>query len=215
MVNPTQVGAGLNGVAGIPQAAGNGLGNSPSSFGQSASSFGQSNSGFGQSNSGLGNSTTAGGNNQNTSDTSNTDSGNPGTPAAGDQTAASNKQPGDQIAGQNFGGAPIIGVASATKITTPTYHEFNHKKKYKDWLFVYDPALDRGQLITTPYQPQLAMFGQQGAPNLNGQINGQGANGGAFGTGQPPAGMQNNPNLNSGGFGNSTQQQPSSPPQQQ
>ncbi len=40
------------------------------------------------------------------------------------------------------------------------YREFNHKKKYKDWAFVYDPAQDRGRLITTPYQPQLQGFGQ-------------------------------------------------------
>jgi hypothetical protein len=100
-------------------------------------------------------------------------------------------------------------VASLSK--NETIREFNHKKKYDEWQFVYDPATDRGGLITTPYQP-LAAFGQMGqTPNLNGQING--TSGGAFGTGQPPAGMQNNPNLPpSGGYGNPNQ--PSNPPQQ-
>jgi hypothetical protein len=63
----------------------------------------------------------------------------------------------------------------------------------------------------------MAAFGQMGmTPNLNGQINGAGSS--PFGTGQPPAGMQNNPNLPaSGGFGNSGfgNSNPSSPPQQQ
>jgi hypothetical protein len=56
-------------------------------------------------------------------------------------------------------------VASTSK--DPTIREFDKKKKYNEWQFLYDPSLDRGMLITTPYQPQLQMFGT-GPQNLNG-----------------------------------------------
>jgi len=68
---------------------------------------------------------------------------------------------------QTFGGLPIVGVASTSK--GPTIREFDKKKKYNDWLFVYDPSLDRGLLITTPYQPQLQMFGMM-PQNVNGPV---------------------------------------------
>ena len=60
---------------------------------------------------------------------------------------------------------PVVGVASTSKATT--IREFDKKKKYNEWSFVYDPSLDRGLLITTPYQPQLQMFGN-GPQNVNG-----------------------------------------------
>jgi hypothetical protein len=60
---------------------------------------------------------------------------------------------------------PIVGVASTSK--APTIRQFDKKKKYNEWSFLYDPSLDRGQLITTPYQPQLQMFGA-GPQNVNG-----------------------------------------------
>ena len=102
-----------------------------------------------------------------------------------------------------------MGVASTKKDTT--IREYNKKKKYNEWYFIYDPSMDRGGLITTPYQPQTqTAFGQQGMQNLNGQ----GSSGFGNATGMPPAGMQNNPNLpTSGGFGSPAQ--PSNPPQQQ
>jgi type II secretory pathway pseudopilin PulG len=106
--------------------------------------------------------------------------------------------------GQIIGG-PIIGVASTNK--DKTIREFNHKNKYKDWVFVYDPGLDVGHLITTPYQPQLLGFTQQ---NINGP-NGTGSIGNPNGI--SPQGTQNNPNSPStGGFG--TPNPPSSPPEQ-
>ena len=58
---------------------------------------------------------------------------------------------------QTFGGMPIVGVASTSK--APTIREFDKKKKYNEWQFIYDPNVDRGLLITTPYQPQMQMFG--------------------------------------------------------
>jgi type II secretory pathway pseudopilin PulG len=107
--------------------------------------------------------------------------------------------------GQIIGG-PIVGVASI--VPDKTIREFNHKNKYKDWVFVYDPAQDRGFLITTPYQPQLQGFGQQGTTNPNGQ------SGSGFGAGTSASGTQNNPStLPSGGYG--TPNPGSNPPPQQ
>lgn len=66
--------------------------------------------------------------------------------------------------GQTLGGMPIVGVSSTSK--EATVREFDKKKKYSEWQFVYDPTLDRGLLISTPYQPQ-QLFGM--APqNVNG-----------------------------------------------
>ncbi len=59
------------------------------------------------------------------------------------------------------GGGAIIGVASLSK--KKGIHEFNKKTAYNDWLFVYDPAQDRGQLLRGPYNPQ-AFVGQVGNP---------------------------------------------------
>ncbi len=129
------------------------------------------------------------------------DANSPGTPAAeiSDSGGLSNT---------TFGGAPIVGVASVSK--DPTIRIFDKKKKYNEWQFVYDPTMDRGLLITTPYQQQIG-FGVMGTPNLNNQINGPNAGGNSgFGS---PNGMQNtNPPANSG-FGNSNQ--PTDTPVQQ
>jgi len=50
-----------------------------------------------------------------------------------------------------------MGVASLSK--DKGIHEFNKKTDIKDWLFLYDPGQDRGQLLRGPYNPQ-AYFGQ-------------------------------------------------------
>jgi hypothetical protein len=100
----------------------------------------------------------------------------------------------NQLAPGQIIGGPIIGVASTSKETT--IREFNKKKKYKDWMFVYDPAQDLGRLITTPYQPQLQGFGSQGPQNANG------LNGTSTGTGTSAFGN---------GFGNSSNGQPNNP----
>jgi type II secretory pathway pseudopilin PulG len=130
---------------------------------------------------------------------------NPSATANG--TAGSNPLASGQIIG-----GPIIGVASTNK--DATIREFNHKKKYKDWVFIYDPAQDQGRLITTPYQPQLQGFGQQGAPNLNGQNGSSSGLGRGNALGSSHSGLQNNPTSpTTGGFG--TPSPPSNPPQQQ
>jgi len=116
---------------------------------------------------------------------------------------------GDQLSTQVFGGGPIIGVASLSK--TKGYREFNQKRKYNEWQFIYDPSADRGGLLMTPYQPLLQGFGQQGTQNLNGPNNGGNSpgNSSSFSTGtssgtmppppppaqQPPTGQ---PNYNEG-----------------
>jgi type II secretory pathway pseudopilin PulG len=127
--------------------------NSSSGFGNS-SSFGNSNS-FGQS----------------STQKSGSDSSQTGTDTNGSQSVSSSGNSDSSDHGssdqpvQTFGGMPIVGVASVSK--EPTIREFDKKKKYNEWQFVYDPSMDRGMLITTPYQPQLQMFGT-GPPILNG-----------------------------------------------
>ncbi|MBO0910945.1 MAG: hypothetical protein J2P13_04060 [Acidobacteria bacterium] len=64
-----------------------------------------------------------------------------------------------------FGGLPIVGVASTSK--HKSIREFNKKDHYDQWQFVYDPSSDRGGLLSTPNQPAIQgatqMGGQQGA----------------------------------------------------
>jgi type II secretory pathway pseudopilin PulG len=169
-------------------------------FAQTSGSGGNSNGGFGASS-----------NSQNGPGQQGTNSV-PGS----DATQASSQVQGtgnDSSSGQQLVvGGPIVGVASVSKKTT--IREFNHKKKYNEWQFVYDPTTDRGGLITTPYQPPLAGFGTQ--PALNGaQPAGNnsspfgGSNSSPFGQ---PSGFGNNANP---GGSSSPSQPPPNPPQQQ
>ena len=147
------------------------------------------------------------------------------TAAPGSSTGLNSGGSGDRLSNTTFGGAPIVGVASTSK--DKTIREFDKKKKYNEWQFVYDPTFDRGQLITTPYQPSLQQLGMQATPNVNGPngTNNPGQNGinnngfgNSFGNGfgnSPSAMQNNNPNQpNNGGFGNPTQP-PNNPPEQQ
>jgi type II secretory pathway pseudopilin PulG len=92
---------------------------------------------------------------------------------------ASTAQPG--------GGNAILGVASLSK--QPGIHEFDKKTAIKDWLFIYDPTQDRGQLLRGPYDPH-AYFGQFGSSNIGQPIGTPaGASGQQSGTvGTPAAG---------------------------
>src|SRR5580693_2611283 len=145
--SPIGANSGSNGPGGFSQS---------STFGSSSSSFGaNSNSSFGQ------NQPTPG------SLTTGSDPSQAGSLAgSGDQSGDAS---GTNSSGPNGAGPGNGNAGSNTPIKDSTIREFNHKKKYKDWVFVYDPAQDQGRLITTPYQPQLQAFGQPGAPNLNGQ----------------------------------------------
>jgi type II secretory pathway pseudopilin PulG len=109
------------------------------------------------------------------------------------------------LGSQVFGGGPIVGVVSFSK--QATIREFNHKRKYNEWQFIYDPATDRGGLLMTPNQPPIMGFGQPGTQNLGGQSSG------GLGTGLTPAGIQNTPNQPPGGLGTPTP--PNNPPEQQ
>jgi type II secretory pathway pseudopilin PulG len=80
-----------------------------------------------------------------------------------------NASASDKISNQTFGGGPVVGVVSASK--KDSIREFNHKKKYNEWQFIYDPSMDRGGLLNTPNQPPLQGFGNQNQP---GQIQNQG-----------------------------------------
>jgi type II secretory pathway pseudopilin PulG len=53
--------------------------------------------------------------------------------------------------GQNSAPQVIFGVASSSKLRS--IREFNHKDHYNQWLFFYDPALDRGYPIKGPSTP--------------------------------------------------------------
>jgi len=122
-------------------------------------------------------------------------------------TASTSSTDSGTGSGQVFGGMPIVGVASFSK--DPTIRIFDKKKKYNEWQFVYDPTLDRGLLITTPYQQQIG-FGLTGTPNLNNQINGPNATSGGSGT---SPGVQNTNPPASSGLGNPNQ--PTDTPVQQ
>ena len=183
-------------------------GNSGSAFGAS----GVNSSGvFSQSSSFGGNSNSAFGPSSNNSQTS---SAQPGTNAAAGSDPSSQaasetpgKAPGDATSSpqQVFGGGPIVGVASASKDTT--IREFNHKRKYNEWQFVYDPTTDRGGLLSTPNQPLLQIATQP----LNGQPGNSNTNGSSFG--QPTGFGNNSPGLMGGPA--TPQQPPANPPQPQ
>lgn len=139
-------------------------------------------------------------------------SSNPSSPNPGQNGLGSISQ--DQLPGATLGGGAIVGVISDAKCPPKPkencegFREFNHKKKYNEWQFVYDPTMDRGGLITTPYQPQLAGFGQPsqiGKPITGSQT----PTGGYVDTGNPPQGMLNDPDLNR------NSPPPAAPPQQQ
>src|SRR5579864_4684248 len=100
-----------------------------------------------------------------------TDNGQPGT--SGTQPSGIQNNNSGNPNQQVFGGGAIIGVASTSdKIGI---HEFNKKKKYSEWQFVYDPNLDRGGLIVGPAQPAVGgvggvvqgQAGQQAQPGSN------------------------------------------------
>jgi hypothetical protein len=110
---------------------------------------------------------------------------------------------------------PIVGVESFSK--KPTIREFNHKNKYNDWQFIYDPAADRGGLITTPNQPPLQTSGLGTPAGQNGQTGnspfGQSSSGqssfgqSSFGQSSGQSSFGNN----SSGFGSQTPQPPPNP----
>ena len=163
-------------------------------------SGGSSNSVFGNNTQKTNQSSQSSDSNNTGSDAQNTSDNNGGNDS-GDQ--GSSGQPG----GQTFGGLPIVGVASFSK--EAGIREFDKKKKYNEWQFVYDPTLDRGILISTPYQPMQQMFGM--APQ---NVNGAQAPTPGLGTGAPGAPPANPVSPTGSTFGNPSQP-PETPRQQQ
>jgi type II secretory pathway pseudopilin PulG len=159
---------------GAPGGLSSGPGNSGfSNSGLSNSNFGNSNSGV-NSNGVFAQSSGYGGNSNNTNSNSSANGAAAGGKAPdgtdssqSDSSSAKVSANGasDQSSGQQpVSGGPIVGVASISK--NATIREFNKKKKYNEWQFVYDPTTEpRNGLITTPNQPLIQGFGQQ--PCLN------------------------------------------------
>jgi type II secretory pathway pseudopilin PulG len=180
--------------------------NSSGIFSQSSGFGGSSNSGFGA--------------NANSASGTNGTSANQPTVPDGSQTPSTSGDSGSSgISGngatdqssssQLVVGGAIVGVASVSKKTT--IREFNHKKKYNEWQFIYDPTLDRGGLITTPYQPGLTQ-GAAMQPNLNGQP--PGSTGSSFGSSGSSSFGNGSSFGQSSGFGNNANPGGSSPPPQ-
>ena len=209
--NPIGGNGGLNG--GMNGGLSGGL-NGPGSFAQNSafgqnSSLGGSSNSFGQNPQGANAPQGDATQNGSTPPAAGTD---PNSPTAGTGNGQGSGTLGsvsqDQLGGITLGGGPIVGVASSSK--KDTIREFNHKKKYNEWQFIYDPATDRGGLLMTPNQPQLAGFGQPNKPLQPGMPGGaaQQPTGGYVDTGQPPPGMLNDPDLNR------NPQPPTNPPPQ-
>ena len=74
--------------------------------------------------------------------------------STGDAASQPEKKTSDvKLSSQVFGGGPIVGVVSTSKDSS--IREFNKKKHYDQWQFIYDPSTDRGGLLNTPMQPPL------------------------------------------------------------
>jgi type II secretory pathway pseudopilin PulG len=128
----------------------------------------------------------------------------------GGKTGSTSFGGSDKLSGQVFGGGPIVGVASISK--DETVREFNNKNHYKDWQFIYSPMMDRGGLITGPFQPlQGGIGGQQNVNGVAGQPQpgqsgfGQQQQSGFGKSGQSSFGS-------SSSFGSQSQQQAPAPP---
>jgi type II secretory pathway pseudopilin PulG len=210
--NPAGAATGLNGSGTSSSAFGGGSGLGGSTLGGSGSGLGNSGvntSGVFAQPSGLG-----------TSSNSQATPGQQAAPASGSEATqgVSGSAQGDaSSSGQQLvAGGPIVGVASIS--TKDSIRIFNKKKKYNEWQFLYDPAADRGGLITTPYQPSLPSLGaqplQNGAqPGTAGNSTGQSSFGQS--SGQSSFGQSSFGNNSSSGSTPVQPAAPASPPQQQ
>jgi type II secretory pathway pseudopilin PulG len=202
-------GSGLNGGGSLFNSSPGGSSLSGSGFNNSGSNGVNPNGVFAQSSPGGlgGNSNSATGTTGTSTSTGSDSSQNGGqsvTQAPGTTTAAGDSSSSGQ---QITAAGPIVGVESISK--KDSIREFNHKKKYNEWQFVYDPTLDRGGLLSTPNQPPLQ------TTNLQQGQNGQsGTNGSGFGS-SSGSGFGSSSGGFSGGFSGgangsgTTQQSPS------
>lgn len=133
--------------------------------------------------------------------------------SSGSSTSSTSSSSSSFGVGANFGGGPIIGVASLSE--KQGLRVFNNKTHYNEWYFIYDPSLDRGGLLEGPYRTK--QFG--GATSNVGVPAAAGASGQQPGTNslftplsQPaPGGQPGGFGMQPGGFG----MQPQSNPQPQ
>jgi type II secretory pathway pseudopilin PulG len=193
---------GLNNNSGFGQAQPGGAFGGPGSFGSPAGSFGGPAGNLGGGPTGFGAAARPG---SSPDAATNNDQNQPTDPSSASPSSSSSSstapQPGqgtdsgNGFSGPTFGGMPVVGVVSTSKKNG--IREFNHKKKYSEWQFIYDPATDRGGLLMTPNQPPLQGFGNQqlqpGQPGTPGS--------GPFGSsptglGNNPSGLGNNPSGN-------------------
>ena len=200
--NPAASAAGLNGSGQNDSSAFGGVAGSGLSSGVNTSGVFAQSSGFG------GNSKSALGANGN----SQTGSGQAGTaPASGsDPTQASAqvaqgtaKEDTSSSSQQVIASGPIVGVASVSR--KDTIREFNKKKRYNEWQFLYDPAFDRGGLITTPYQPLQSLINP-------GQNNLQPGASGSSSPAQPPFGQSSFGQSGQAGYGTGSSPGGTAPP---
>jgi hypothetical protein len=181
-MNGSTSGSGSSSAFGGSGFGNSGFGGSQSGFGSSGTSssggFSQSSSFGGNSNSAFGGSSSSqtSSSQQGTSTTPGTDASQSATPTSG-TTSSDAGSSGQQV----VSGGPIVGVASTSKETS--IREFNHKRKYNEWQFVYDPTSDMGTLIRTPNQPPLQLAGQPMQNGQNGQSGSSSTNGSSFGQG--------------------------------
>jgi len=113
-----------------------------------------------------------------------------GTGAPGTNTSSGGF--GSSSSNQVFGGGPIVGVASISK--DKTIRVFNKKDRYYQWQFIYNPAMDRGGLLTGPGQPaSLGVASSVGTPAGANSGTGTQAPGG-LGSGSTFGSQPNQPN---------------------
>lgn len=135
-------------------------------------------------------------------------SGGPNAPATSPGPSGFGSSSGSS-GNQVFGGGPIVGVASTSK--DKTIRVFNNKDHYDQWQFIYNPAMDRGGLLTGPGQPASLGIASSVATGSASGIGAQGQTGQGFGN---TFGNQPNPNSPSQPNPNSPMQPPQMPPEQ-
>lgn len=69
-------------------------------------------------------------------------------------------------ANNSFGGGVIVGVASASK--KKTIREFDHRNRYNQWLFFYDPGFERPFEVQGPTPTTHPPVALQTPPNFSG-----------------------------------------------
>ena len=222
--NPVGASGGLNGSNGFSQSSSS-FGGTPTPLGGNGNNSFGGNSNLFNGPGTFGSGSGSNSNQNSNSSTTNQNSNTPNSDSSTDSSQTSSSSPGssskagvadDSSPNQLVASGPIVGVASTSKKTT--IREYNKKKKYNEWQFLYDPSMDRGGLITTPYQPSLQGVGMgQGFTPVQGMQPGNASSPFA-----QPTGLSNQPSSfgnQSSPFGSSPNSNqpapPSNPPQQQ